>query len=77
MLRVRCVRGVPGDRTVISELIRCAVIRDGRPSESGVRKKTVCGTTPSFCNSIVVVTLSASDSTSTLTREAKLYMDYV
>ncbi len=57
MLRARCVRGVPGDRTVNSELIRRVVIRDGRPSESGVRKKTFCGNTPSFCNPIVVIVL--------------------
>ncbi len=69
MLRVRCVRGVPGDRMVNSEFRRW---RGGCTSDSGVRRKTVCGTTPSFCSSIVDVTLSASDSTSTLTREAKL-----
>ena len=69
ILSVRWVLGVPGDRTVNSEFRRW---RGGRGSDSGVRRNTVWGTTPSFCSSIVDVTLSASDSTSTLTREAKL-----
>ena len=70
MLSVWCVLGVPGDLIMNSEFKRC---RDGRPSDTGVRRNTVCGTTPSFGSSIVDVTLSASDSTSTLTREAKLW----
>ena len=73
MLSVWCVLGVPGDLIMNSEFKRC---RDGRPSDTGVRRNTVCGTTPSFGSSIVDVTLSASDSTSTLTHEPKLWFTF-
>lgn len=72
MLSVRVVRGVPGDLTKKSDAGLCEDSREERPSDSGARRKTVCGTTPSFTSSIVLVDLSASVSTSTLTRDAKL-----